>query len=70
MKENKIETIYRTPEEWKERWKVAEYHPNKEITGEYDKSLAVKITDENEAMKISFPWMHMLPLAVEVHNGK
>lgn len=42
---NKIETIYRTPEEWKERWKVAEYHPNKEITGEYDKSLAVKCSN-------------------------
>ena len=35
-------TIYRTAEEWKERWKVPEYHPNKEITGEYDKTLAAK----------------------------
>lgn len=39
------ETIYRTPEEWKERWTVAEYHPNKEITGEYDKNLAVKCSN-------------------------
>ena len=38
-------TIYRTPEEWKERWKVAEYHPNEEITGEYDENVAVKCTN-------------------------
>ena len=38
-------TIYRTQEEWKQRWQVAEYHPNKEITGEYDKNLAAKCTN-------------------------
>lgn len=39
-------TIYRTPEEWKARWTVPEYHPNKEITdGNYDRSLAVTCTN-------------------------
>ncbi len=39
-------TIYRSAEEWKERWKVAEYKENKEITdGKYDKALAVKCTN-------------------------
>ena len=38
-------TIYRTPEEWKERWKVPEYHPNEEITGEYDEALAAKCSN-------------------------
>ncbi len=35
-------TIYRTQQEWKDRWQVAEYHPNEEITGSYDKNLAAK----------------------------
>ena len=38
-------TIYRTAEEWAERWQVPEYHPNKEITGEYDEALAAKCTN-------------------------
>ncbi len=38
-------TIYRTPEEWKQRYAVPEYHPNLEITGEYDKSLAAKCSN-------------------------
>lgn len=38
-------TIYRTQEEWKERWKVPEYHPNEEIKGEYDKNLAAKCSN-------------------------
>ena len=38
-------TLYRTQEEWKQRWQVAEYHPNKEITGEYDENLAAKCTN-------------------------
>ena len=33
-------------------------------------NLAVKMTDENEAMKIAFPWIHMFPLAIELHYGK
>ena len=40
-----IKTIYRTPEEWAERWKVPEYHPNQEITGKYDEALAAKCTN-------------------------
>ena len=32
--------IYRTPEEWSKRYTVPEYHENKEITGDYDRSLA------------------------------
>ena len=35
-----IPTIYRTQDEWKERWQVAEFHPNEEITGKYDENLA------------------------------
>ena len=38
-------TIYRTKEEWKQRWQVAEYHPNEEITGRYDENLAAKCTN-------------------------
>ncbi len=44
--EGKIATVYRTAEEWQERWQVAEYHPNKEITDDnYDHSLAVKCSN-------------------------
>ena len=35
-----IKSIYRTPEEWTKRYSIPEYHENKKITGEYDKSLA------------------------------
>lgn len=38
-------TIYHTPEEWAESWKVPEYHPNEEITGDYDEELAAKCTN-------------------------
>lgn len=40
-----IKTIYRTQDEWKERWQVPEYHPNKEIKGEYDKNIAAKCSN-------------------------
>ena len=30
-------TIYRTPEEWAQRYAVPEYHPNLEITAELHK---------------------------------
>ena len=41
-----IPTIYRTPEEWKERWTVPAYQENKEITdNNYDHSLAVKCSN-------------------------
>ena len=38
-------TIYRTPEEWAQRFAVPEYHPNLEITGDYDKALAAKCSN-------------------------
>ena len=39
-------TIYRTQQEWKDRWTVPEYQPNKEITDDnYDHSLAVKCSN-------------------------
>lgn len=38
-------TIYRTPEEWAQRYAVPEYHPNLEITGDYDKALAAKCSN-------------------------
>lgn len=42
-KSKEIATVYRTAEEWAERWTVPEYRENKEITDEnYDHSLAVK----------------------------
>ena len=31
---------YKTPTQWQESNKIEEYHPNQQITGEYDKSLA------------------------------
>ncbi len=34
--------VEKTPEEWAEEFKVDEYAPNNEITGEYDESLAAK----------------------------
>lgn len=37
-----IKSIYRTPEEWAGRYTVPEYHENKEISGDYNKDLAVK----------------------------
>ena len=42
-----LEAIYRSKEEWKERWSVPVYHENKEIKGmaTYDHSLAVKCTN-------------------------
>ncbi|MCQ2752831.1 MAG: carboxylesterase family protein [Bacilli bacterium] len=36
----KIVSLYRTPSEWKARYQLETYAPNKEIKGEYDKSLA------------------------------
>lgn len=42
MRSSSIKTIYRSAEEWQERYKVPEYHENQEIVGDYDKSLAVK----------------------------
>ena len=38
-------TIYRSPEEWAQRYAVPEYHPNLEITGDYDKALAAKCSN-------------------------
>lgn len=40
--ESNIASIYRTEEEWKNRFVVPEYSENKEITGDYDSSLAAK----------------------------
>ncbi|MBR1373246.1 carboxylesterase family protein, partial [bacterium] len=31
---------YKTPAQWQEMNKIEEYHPNQQITGQYDKSLA------------------------------
>ena len=43
---NSIPTIYRTPQEWKDRWTVPPYQENKEITNDnYDHSLAVKCSN-------------------------
>lgn len=40
---NNIPTVYRSKEEWHDRWKVPEYGENKEITNNnYDHSLVVK----------------------------
>lgn len=45
-KKTEIPAIYRTQEEWQQRWTVAEYHPNEEITdGKYDKNLAAECTN-------------------------
>ena len=38
-------TVYRTPEAWAQRFAVPEYHPNLEITGEYDEALAAKCSN-------------------------
>lgn len=32
--------------------------------------LAIKMTDENEAMKVAMPWTHMFPIAYFHHYGK
>lgn len=37
-----IKAVYHTPEEWKTRFSLPEYHKNKEIVGKYDTSLAAK----------------------------
>lgn len=42
---NNVATIYRTQDEWKSRWQVAKYHPNEEITGDYDKNLSAKCSN-------------------------
>lgn len=42
MRSSSIKTIYRIAAEWQSRNTLPAYHENKEIVGDYDKSLAVK----------------------------
>lgn len=48
-----IKPIYLTPEQWKERYKIDQYQPNKEITDDYDQNLAAKCSNGTFVGKIS-----------------